>query len=386
MPVMRIAMVAGLLIALAAHVPVQAEFQLDKDGDRYTLVARDAPLPDILRRIDDLEPASLRLYGERNVPVTATYRRLTLDQLLNRLGVSYVLIYEGNDQDGYLLGDAITLDSDANPLPPDRRIEIETLVRDLRDDDIAGNALNAMWQLMNIGCDARPVLERALHGDDYQAIHAAASILRRFCPDDEPSDRLLEVTLDLLSLNGYEDWDHQWLFTPGEAFEYLCEQTNAYPQIRGRLIEWLDRGNDVERMQAAVLLGIRGETAYAPRLVRILAPHLADNDLKADAAAAAHALYRLGPVVRPHLEPYRASADRQQAEMADLILTGIEQGRSDIAFDPVMYVGYVRNPLADRPWLDVSRWNPEDLPDENGRYSDLGEYRPTTRDYYGPWP
>jgi len=361
----------------AFHAFGSNNFELSRNGDRYDLTARHASLSDILLKIDELEEADIRLYGQQNRTVHVVYKNQTLDQLLYRLGVSYMLVYENNK-----LGDALLLESDAGTLDPVIRVRLQKLIKDLQSDDIVFNAHSALYELYEVGCDAVPMLEQALYGHDYQGVQLAASALRGICPDYIPTDKLLEVTLELLRREPYDAGQYWSLFTPSEAFWYISEQTNIYPRVRNRLFENLGSSDRQERLLSALLLAERGEYQAAAQLVRILAPHLADNDMKSDGAAAAHALYQLGPSVLAYLEPYRTSADVQQAEMAALIWRAIDEGEVP-SFNPAMYVGYTRNPLLEKPWVNATYWYEEKFPDENGVYPSLDEHRWTAEDYYG---
>lgn len=377
---------AAVLMVLAASrvQSLAGSFELTRTGDLYSLTAHDARLSDILKKIDDLEAASLRLFSDDDRTVNATYRNKTIDQLLSRLNVSYMLVYEGNEEEGYHLGDALLIGSDADRIDPERRRHIAKLVRDLFSDDIRGNAHHAQWELMELGCDAVPELEKALYSDDYQGVQMAGSLLRQICPDYKPSDKLIEITLRLMNRNGY-DADEYWsLFAPSEAFRYILDTSNIYARVRDRLVSNLNSADRQERLLSALLLAERGEVGYADRLVRILVPHLADNDMKSDGAAAAHALYRIGPNVLPYLSRYRTSSDMQQSEMVDLICRALETGTIP-EFNPVMYVGYDRNPLDDEPYVNALYWTEDKFPDDDGIYHNLGGHRMGVREYYGPW-
>lgn len=368
----------GLWCALSACAI--AGFTLERVGDRYSLRAEQAPLPEILAEIDRRETAALRFYGSHDRLVSATYHDLTLDALLYRLGVSYVLVYERDDEGEFRLGDAVVLDSDATAIEPRAADAARRLVRDLRNDDIPGNAHRAQYKLMELGCDAVPFLEEALYDGDYQGRQLAASVLRYVCPDYVASDRLLDISLELLNRTNYDDGQYWSLFSPSEAFFFL-QDTSRYPRVRSRILSNLQSREPQERLLSALLAAERGETAYAETLVRILAPHLADNDLKSDAAAASRALQSLGPSVLPFLERYRNAPDAQQAELADLIIRAIQTGAMP-RFKPVMYAGY-GHPLEEPAWVNALRWYDYKFPDDSGTYHELAEPRWTTKDYYG---
>lgn len=367
---------------LRAGAVAAGTFTLEKNGDRYTLVSEGAPLSEILAEVDRMEPAALRFYGDQERAVRATFRDLPLEQLLDRLRISFLLTYEADDAGGYRLGDAIVLDSDARIDEPGSAGAIRALVRALHDDAIKWNAHEASWSLQELGCDAVPFLEEALRQDDPQGRHIAATLLRSICPEHVPSEALITATLDLL--NGGEASYEGELVYPSAAYDYL-NQSNIYPLVRSRLLAQLNHMDPRVRLYSSLIAANHREAAFAPGLVRTLLPHLSDNDLKGDAAAATYALRQLGAVALPQLKSARAtSTDTQQKELLDQVISAIETGTS-APFAPEMYVGYVKDPANERSWLDPTRWDAADFPDAQGGYAHGGENRMTTRDYYGPW-
>lgn len=354
-------------------------FSLEKSGDRYTLTATDTVLSDILAEIDRQEPASLRFYGDYPQSITATYREVPLEQLLDRLGVSYVLTYEADAEGNYRLGDAMTLDSDAAPVPSGNREAIRNHIQNLRDDDIKWNAHEAANRLMDLDCEAVPYLEEALRDPDPQARHIAANLLRQICPEHVPSQTLLDVTLALL--NSPNDEYAGELVYPILAYAYL-NQSNIYPHARSRLVAQLSHVDPRVRLYSSLIVANQKETAFASSLVRTLLPHLSDNDLKGDAAAAAYALRQLGNAALPYLVSARSgSTDPQQKELLGLVISSIN-GDDDSAFHPTMYVGYNKRPTEELQWVDPTRWDPADFPDAQGRYPHGGKDRMTAGDYY----
>ena len=359
--------------------------RLDSRDGLYSLVAHEVPLTDLLQRIEVIEGVAIRHFGDADRLINASFSNVTLDQMLARLRVSYALVYELDDTGKYRLGDAIMMRHGEAELPSEIRATVLRLIRDLRDDNVRGNAHSALDALISMGCEIIPLLEDALYVNDYQGRQLAAQILRGFrCLDYVPSDRLLEVTLELLGMNEY-DRDEYWsLFSPTGAFEYLhALDEDAYARVRAPLIQNLSRANRPLRLLSAALLAERGESEWTASLVRILAPHLADNDIRTDGGVAAHALYKLGPSVLPYLQPYRQSSDQQQAELADLICKALETDEIPI-FAPVVYAGYPINPLRKRQSPAAAVWRSERFPDDAGRYHHLREGRTTTRDYFGP--
>jgi len=297
-----------------------------------------------------------------------------------------LLITKNSDHYDYVLSDSTVIgQSPQQTLNKERADRIMRLIRDLHDDDVYYNAHRASYELPSMGPDIIPFLEHALFSHDYQSRHLAASILRGMGePDEAPSDRLLEVTLDLLGRDGYDPEQYWSLFSPGEAFFYLFKRPDVFERVRGTLMRNLHSSDGQEKFLSAALLAERGETALAPVLVSRLAPHLADNDIPRDGGVAAHALHALGPSALPYLTPYRRSTDPQQAELADLVCTALETGAIP-DFEGYMYVGATDNPLLEEPYPGATRWRLEQFPDEAGQYHGLNEKRRTARDYYGPW-
>lgn len=376
-----IALVCLLFVAGGAFAH---ELFLEKKGEIYTIKATAVPLSILLQRIETIEGVAIQHFGDDDRLVTASFRDVTLDEMLARLRISYVLVYEADDVGVYRLGEAIMLRHGEESIPPETRDAVLQLIHDLRHDDLRWNAHEALATLWRMDCEIIPLLEQALHMDDYQGRHAVGQILRIMnCPEYVPSDQLLQVTLQLLSRDQY-DPDQYWsLFGPTSAFEYLYQSPDdVYARVRESLVVRLSSADPQERFLSAALLAERGESQLAPSLVRILAPHLADNDIRTDGGVAAHALYRLGASVIPSLTPYRRSSDRQQAELADLICRALELGEVP-QFVPEMYAGYSINPLRRRTRPQATFWSLENFPDSHGRYHNLDELRMTTRDHYG---
>ncbi len=366
---------------------VHADFTLTKNGEQYSLQADDAVIDDLLDEIDRREVVALRFLGEYPQTFSGTLTNQTLDELLYRLGVSYLLTYEPDQTGDYRLSDAMMLGSGGASFQSnygDSSIDFLKLINDLRDDDIAWNGHRAYLAIEDARCEAVPWLEPVLYDVDLQARYAAAQLLRRICPEYEASERLLEVSMEFLR-RGYEDdpplADFIWSW---DAFRYL-DQSNVYPRVRSRLLTNLQSANRRERLYSALIVAKKGEENFAGHLVNILAPHLADNDLRRDASLATSAIFSLGKAALPHLHRYRFSADKQQAELAELICTTLETG--DIpAFNPVMYASYTRMPLEEDFYaVDVAGWLYKDFPDDHGRYNNLDQPRMTVQDYYGPW-
>ena len=374
------ALCAGLL--LLTDTAFAGQIDISRTGGLYNVVVNDAPLEDVLDRINRLEPVELRFFGDLQGRVNVVYRNITLDELLYRLRISYMLVYQQDADGNFYLHDSMLGQGVRTTLSAEERARVLELIRDLAHDETRLNAHYAYWELQRMSCDILPLLEQALYVDDYQGRHLAAHIIRRMdCPEYEPSTRLLELTIQLLGRDQYDSGEYWSLFGPATAFEYLHARKDLHDRVRLPLIDTLNRGDPQARFLAAALLAERGESGLAGHLVAILAPHLADNDLPTDGGVAAHALYSLGPAALPHLAPYRRSTDQQQAELAELVATALETGEVP-DFKPEMYAGQTINPLDSRTRPRATHWRLDQFPDALGRYHGLRETRLTTEDHY----
>jgi hypothetical protein len=273
------------------------------------------------------------------------------------------------------LDDARLLDRTAAVAPPaypeltqDEIALVRKAIADLRDDDLVYNAIEAQDALYPLGCGAAPYLEAALDSSDPQQRYSAASILARFCDEYVPSDRFLAVQIEQLDSRHYNE-DLKWLARPSTAFNSLWMSPNLVPRVAASLQNLLDSEDPQARLMSALLLAGAGRTDLASRLVPLLVPHLADNDLQSDASLAMHALYRLGAAARPYLEQaQRNPLDDQQEEAADLLLYQIENPDSDDAFMTKDFNTPTPNPARERPFMSGTWWEPWLFPDEHGRY------------------
>lgn len=80
----------------------------------------------------------------------------------------------------------------------DRELQIERLVEALRHDAVRFNASDAVSELIQIGAEARPALQRALGSADWQQRQMAAYVLCVMRPD-RPSRTLLRVCVEALA-------------------------------------------------------------------------------------------------------------------------------------------------------------------------------------------
>lgn len=350
-------------MALLAAGPGRAgEFELRRTNDLYFLDARDAPLSDILAEIGRYETAGLKFATDETRQVTVKCRQATLDKLLDRLEVNYVLTYAPRPEGGYRLDDARLLGHEFSELAPALRSRFMAAIENLRDDDIPYNALHAQAELCEIGCQALPVLEKALWSEDYQTRHVAAWILRHCCADYEPTPRLLDVTADQLNWYEYPE-DMYWLTTPADAFHWLRDSTQAVRQLKGRLVRNLQSTDRQEQVLSALLLAEHGETAWSSVLAPILIPHLADNQIPSDGGLAAYALGKLGESVRVYVTPLLGSDDAQQADLARLILAELDHpGDTNAVLGDFFFNTTIRNPVRERGYMKGGYWPDDDFP------------------------
>ena len=221
-----------------------------------------------------------------------------------------------------LLGAAIAAALFAEPLAPRRRAElagivadarVDALVLDLADDGIRGNGIAACAALCALPPAVVPALERALAAPDEQQRVLAGAVLRVRCErfDLAPCAALLANAVD--ALRGAPAVDTRG--TPASplaatSFRFLLPPAAA---ARAPLLRALEGGDRQQRLAAAFLLAGRSEAALAPRLVRGLVPHLADNHTGGDALFAAHALYRVGAPGLAAMREWRAAVDTRAA-------------------------------------------------------------------------
>lgn len=369
----------GCFLALAAgHVDAR-EFHLSRDRDLFTLVASNAPLADVLREMEAALPSAIRFYGEPTQRVTGAYRAIPLETLLDRLGVTYALTYAPDEGGTYRLEQAGVMqqaDPLVPPLPLLTRAQSELArraVADLRSDDIPGNASRAVGELFDLGCGAAPYLEEALASDDLQQRQVAGQILRSMCSIDEPSDRQLMVTLEVLRGATY-NYDLSFLTGPSSGFDLLRGNSNAVKRVEKDLLANLDGEDRQARVLSALLLAEHHYRDLTPVLAPILVPHLADNRIPSDGGLAAHALYQMGPAVRPYLEPLLESDDEQQRDLVRLILHQLDHpDDTHAALANPMINSTVRNPVLSETEM-IGWWSDEGrFPDEQGNYREHDE-------------
>jgi hypothetical protein len=100
-----------VLLLWAALIPARAEeedvppgrWRLSTDGEIFTLAANEAPVEDILMGVRSLAVGEFRVEKLGEGRVSARYYSVTLDDLLSRLGIEYVLMYRRGADSTYEL-------------------------------------------------------------------------------------------------------------------------------------------------------------------------------------------------------------------------------------------------------------------------------------------
>jgi len=318
----------GLCIAITswAGERCSGDFSISRTNGLYSIDACEIQLSEILDRINEIEDGRLRFFNPPDRMINCRYQGMELNRLLERLRVNFALVYDKQQPDGSFplkSGSLLGIGHATFRPPPlslEERKKALRLIKDLRDDNIPNNGISASRQLCMMGCKVTGLLEECLYSDDYQTRHVAAGILRNCCPDYEPSDRLLTLTLDLLSYDNYDPECLRDMVWHNEVYNYLRNASNTYPQFRSRLIQNLNSSDPNEQLDSALLLAEYGEQSLTPTLVPLLIPHLANNKIRNDACMAAYALYQLGEPIRPYIARITNSFDAQEADFASLIM------------------------------------------------------------------
>jgi len=198
--------------------------------------------------------------------------------------------------------------------PSQDRAMIPLLVRDLRDDKIRFNAIDARWLLTALGDDAVPHMLAALESDDSQQRREAAGILRGL--GHPPSAALLHVSFDDLRHDSVPR-------SATSAASYLLKHLDlAETHVRRGLAS----DDHQQRLICAGLLAMGGRTRYTDKVMPILIAHMADNRSSGDATFAVQAIGGLGEAALPHLLPYLDAPDDQQREIARFLAVKFDPG------------------------------------------------------------
>jgi hypothetical protein len=206
---------------------------------------------------------------------------------------------------------------------------IETLIRDLKDDDKPGNALDAMYRLQVLRLDALPALGRALRSPDYQTRQLSASILREY-DWSEPTGALVEVTIEGLKADSLpvqfegpgRRAAYSGVYNAEEGVAYLSRHAHsAIVELRRAL----HVGDEQQRFLCAVVAGFARVEELLPRAAPLLIAHLRDTTWGADAILAQRALVAFGPPVIEYLAPAMDSGDIQQQRLLRRVLEGVRR-------------------------------------------------------------
>lgn len=209
--------------------------------------------------------------------------------------------------------DGVAADAEATAADAD----IERWLRDLRDDDIRGNALAALRELAGLGTLAAPHLERALASPDRQQRQLAALLLRQLPARGTPSAALLRTSVEALRRDVCASlWSTIVHPVATSAAPWLADHAVA---ARPALRDGITSGDDQQRFLCAYLLAAGGHDDDRAIVVRELVTHLEDNRIAGDAVMAAHALYRLGSAAMPHALAWRPYVDEQARALLDLV-------------------------------------------------------------------
>lgn len=193
-------------------------------------------------------------------------------------------------------------------------------IRDLADDDVAGNALTAIDALLDTGADAQPALNEALWSYDRQQRQLAAWILRQ--RDAPPSARLIDVTVEGLQDDGlpYDGSSGRlcpWVKNAKDGLLYLLAHADA---SRPAVVIALGAADQQQRVLCAYLAGRFGCAEYARQICAELLPHLRDNEIGGDALFAAHGLIGLGGAALSQIVDARNAATGQERELLELLV------------------------------------------------------------------
>ena len=373
--------ILGCLLVCAGHVfggapeVESGRFDLRIESGLISLRAQDAPLGEIVSRLEEALGVHLRISGGTDDRVTGNFESATVKGLLSDLGVNHVLFYRRDRDSGVLRlsgGSVSGLGVGASSGDSELDRAIAAHIENLRDDDVPDNANTSLRALVELGDVAIPALEAALSDGDYQMRQYAADALERLGDRYAPSARFLEVLVEGLA---HDALPSTFSYDP-KSPEHIRMRLLSYvanarrglhyfrdgpPDLTARAMQVLARAltspDGQQRFLSALILA---NHEYGQRLTELIAPilvaHLADNRLGCDASSAAPALTALGASARPYVERATASADPQQADYARKIVEEIDLGR------PVYF-------MSRTPSIAFHDWIPEAFPDRNGNYS-----------------
>lgn len=211
---------------------------------------------------------------------------------------------------------------------------LASLVDDLRDDGIPGNAGKAMRALIRMPPGEIPDLTAALDSGDEQLRHFAAGVLRwRVAANKaEVSQRLLQVSIEALRNDlGRVRYDAYGTWVGPLAVKSARFLRDHAAAASAMLFRELTSTNPQQRFLSAYLLAQGGQvsaTRNPDRVARVtyeLVGHLADNRVTGDAAMATHGLYRIGDRALPILMDNWRYLDEQGRKLVELIRMDLAQ-------------------------------------------------------------
>ncbi|HWB19189.1 MAG TPA: hypothetical protein VG711_02730 [Phycisphaerales bacterium] len=208
--------------------------------------------------------------------------------------------------------------------PWEARHEAESLVNDLRDDDVWGNSARATPLLMQLGDAANPILERALLSEDYQQRQFAAEVLRARVLY-QPSSAMIRACVE-----GLQD-DHLGNYNASEGVTYLIKHIDcAKDELRSNLNskDWQ------EQLLCAAILGCARQLDCVDEAMPILITHLSDNHIQNDAVVARTAVNGFGESARPYLERAIQSDDAQLRRNAKTLIKWLDDEAKQPSLEP----------------------------------------------------
>ncbi len=251
---------ASMLLAAAtasAQRPQPGAFRLQRNGDRFSLEANRAPLADVVDAISRSVSSGIRFGEVPDKAVTAHYPNVTLEQLLERLGVSFVLIYQRPEPHlKYELTDAWLMEEAVGIVPAHIQF-IRSWIKNMEDDYMYGNATAALnWLCSNYGPEVERELIDALTSDDWQVRQYAAHILIDRYSGNDPvaKERLIKAIIEGLRDDGADIPNQR------TALSYLFQHPEWVNDYKALFAEKLHSDDRQQRLLCAALLAINGRT------------------------------------------------------------------------------------------------------------------------------
>lgn len=255
-------------------------------------------------------------------------------------------------------------------------VDADPLVDALRSDTTRFNATRAIDELWKSEDPPIAELVTALDSDDFQQRQLAAGVLWRLLdpsprhpslmenPEAIITDRLLAVTIEGLASDTLplERTGSEMTTTPySNAAMWFHALSRHADRAKPMLLEGLESTDYQQRFLCALTLAYSGQSETTVKVLPILLPHLADNDIPEDAKWCVYAIHKLGhEASAPLREALEVSTDTQQRRLIELILTDLASppatrrdldsrrplnGISSCVFDPA-----IEHPADDSMW------------------------------------